>query len=398
MEFCVSRNVLGTEKHLFRTGDGWSWRKAFDQNLWTLTHPLENKTSRSLNDLFRLNGLSVNVSPPARFFRTFDEIGLNSFIMWSQSMPRDEFKTFLKGVVSNVEGALGRTSTVYHDTVWTVGNGVLGSLVTAKANKSEYEALIRDATVQNKHSIKTFQPQNWGNLSPIVYDRFGTRTGRLTVDSGPMILTVKKEFRRRLVKSRYDDGRIVEIDFSNLEPRVLLEEAGRTCSDPDLYETLNHDEFNGKALRDVVKASVISQLYGMSTHALCKKLNMPIDIVSRFVKTIRERFKIENLLKRLKLELVNNGHITNRFGRIVPIDVPLDRILVNSYAQSTAADVAMLGFHEILKRFDGTRVKPLFLIVDAILLDVHPEDMTFVKTLRSVDVNGTTFPVKITVY
>ena len=96
-------------------------------------------------------------------------------------------------------------------------------------------------------------------------------------------------------------------------------------------------------------------------------------IVNKATKSIAEaKANVEQLHSQVVLAnqemeraraLFKNGWITNMYGRRVQIDEPLDHILVNSYSQSTGADVAMLGFQDILQRFKKLPgVVPLYVL------------------------------------
>lgn len=267
------------------------------------------------------------------------------------------------------------------------GNRVLRSLKRAKINPVRYAAAIESGE-GNVPALKSFKPQMGGYAGIITYNRFGSRTGRITIDTGPSILTLKKEH-RNIIESRYGSkGKIVIVDFANLEPRVLLYEAGKRCDDPDLYTVLNNELFHGDGDRKIVKAAVISELYGISRYTLQKNLEQPLEVIDEFTKRIRAHFETGKLLKRIKACFVKEGYILNRFGRRVKIDEPLNHILVNSYAQSTGVDIAMLGFEQIIERCEGRKITPICLLVDALILDVHEDEMGFLKLIKSVKVPG----------
>lgn len=397
--YCIDKKLLGTQKNFVCRLGSYFWSSTIPDYTWWLNGQEKQHSNLCLDTVLKLNAYVLNTKPPAQFINAMSQFNLSgSSTPWQDVLPSNVFKTFSRDLIKNVELALNNVSKDYYKTIWVAGNEVLNSLVTAKANKEAYDRLMNDPENLNKPAVDTFKPQQWGNLLPVTYNRFGTRTGRLTISSGPMVLTVKKEYRRELIKSRYENGKIVEVDFANLEPRVILEEAGRFCEELDLYDKLNNELFNGQAKRDAIKGAVISLLYGMHETTLQIKLGIPLEQIRHFIKIIHEYFKSKELLKRIKAEFIEKNHITNKFGRRVEIDVPLDRIFTNSYAQSSGVDVAMLGFREIIKRFEDRKIKPIFLVVDAILFDVDENEMPFVKTLKHVNVNGTNYPVKITVY
>ena len=275
----------------------------------------------------------------------------------------------------------------YYDRVWVPGNSAFRSLQRAAVDKDRFEALLA-AGEGNLGALRTFLPDSSGFASLVVYNRFGSRTGRPTVAAGPNILTLKREH-RALLKSRWgSNGVVVLLDFKGLEARVILYEAGHRCDNPDLYVEVNESLFQGKLTRDVVKEAVICEMYGQSKWALGEKLGVKGKALNLFIDRIRGHFKLEQLLGQIKKQFIRDGFITNRYGRRVTIDEPLDHVLINSYAQSTGADVVTLGFADIIDQLKGTRAIPIFFLVDAILLDVHKDDLERVKQIDSVAVDG----------
>ncbi len=249
----------------------------------------------------------------------------------------------------------------------------------------------------NSRVVEGFRPGQGGYAAPVVYDRFGTRTGRLTVASGPNVLTLKKDYRDMIVSS-YTGGKIAYIDFAALEARVLLYEAGGRCDDIDIYTYINNELFNGAASRRAIKGAVISELYGSSKSALGAALGIHGKELDDFVGKVKGLFKTSDLCKRVKDQFLKTAHITNKYGRRVHIEDPLDHIFVNSYAQSTGVDVSLLGFSEIAKMLAGKPgIRPLFVLHDALIMDVSPENLDLVAGLKEVLVPGYTqsFPLKV---
>jgi DNA polymerase I-like protein with 3'-5' exonuclease and polymerase domains len=200
---------------------------------------------------------------------------------------------------------------------------------------------------------------------------------------------LKREYRSKLLRSVHPGGSILSLDFAALEARVLLYEAGGRCEETDLYGMIVRDVFHGEASRNAVKGAVISELYGSSREALGRALSIQGKELETFVSKIKRLFKTGALLKRVKAEFVKNGWITNRYGRRVKVDEPLNHIFVNYYAQSTGADVALLGFSEILSRLKLLEgIRPIFLLHDALIIDCPKEHVDAVKAQTSVKVAG----------
>lgn len=399
--FCIDKKLLGTESHILCRKGSYQWVDEVPSYAWWLDGNLKVDCDSCLDTLLMLNGIDINVRPPDRFVLAMETVLSGSAFEgeppWKNILPDSVHKTFMKGLLSQVIDALKNCDTKYYRTVWVPGNRLMRALKRAKVNVERYNELV-EADVGNVNVVKTFKAQQGGYAASVVYDRFGTRTGRLTVKSGPSMLTLRKDY-RDIVSSRYGDkGRIVMLDFRNLEPRILLYEAGKRCDDPDLYNMLNSELFSGAGDRKLIKGAVISVLYGTNKYVLMKKLGVSVEVIDEFLKRIRTYFEAKKLLKRVKDTFIEKGYIENRYGRRVEVDEPADHIFINSYAQSTGADVATLGFDRVLERIgEDRKVTPVFLLVDAIILDVHEDEIGYLGLIKDVTVPGyvQSFPLKM---
>ena len=75
------------------------------------------------------------------------------------------------------------------------------------------------------------------------------------------------------------------------------------------------------------------------------------------------------------------GYMQNCFGRPVKPSSDRDSLVYNNWLQSSAVDVALLGFKEIIDSLKNLKSNPIFLIHDALLIDVHPEDLELIQKI-----------------
>ena len=218
----------------------------------------------------------------------------------------------------------------------------------------------------------------------------------MTVESGPNILTLKKNY-RQILKSTFAEGAICSLDFGALEARIILAENGKVATAPDLYSSLATELFGGAIDREVVKIAVISELYGASKSALGVRLGIGSHKLEEFVTKVRSYFGTTELRKRLKEEFIKTGKIKNKHGRFLDLDDPQDHLFVNTYAQSTGVDVSLLGFKAVLDKLGTDGVRPLFVLHDALILDVREDRLSAVEAIRSTSVPGyaSEFPLKL---
>jgi hypothetical protein len=260
----------------------------------------------------------------------------------------------------------------------------LKKFVKSEANPSQMKAL------------KSFSPNLDGDLlrSPI-YQQGGT--GRITVKTGPQILTLKKVY-RDVIMSRFPGGKIVQFDYSSLEPRVML----AICDKPfngDVYEFLA-DNLSMNLNRARLKMAVMGSLYGISQGKLQTILGRDVD-AAQVSESIKEFFGIRALARRLQRECENGNEIRNYYDRPLFFTRCDPHLLVSHYVQSTGVDVALSGFKRVIEHIDseGLNTKPIFVIHDALLLDVPADEIGKINHLKSM---GETiskfdcdFPIKV---
>lgn len=363
--------MLGTDKHLLNDDGDFSWVDHVPKNAWVLCGNHNINRAKSIDVLARLNCANLNIDPPQKYvesmkivMKDYDRYG----VPWSKVMTKASFKDFMNNVNNEAINALTNFSKDYFMSTWGPTNGLLASLKPALINVQAYEELSNGlAQIDN---IKSFKPNAEGYAKVVNYDRFGTRTGRLVVSSGPQILTLKRENRSKLLVSRFKNGSIMYADFSALEVRIALYESNSKSYSGDLYTNLSNDIFDGKVTRDQMKLAIISELYGSSKKSLSSVLEMSEQEVDQFLKQIKATLKTSELKARIKNDFACNGTVTNRYGRKFLAPEPTENILLNTYVQSTGVDVSLLGFKKIVDQFaESDEFVPLFVLHDALIFD-----------------------------
>ena len=260
--------------------------------------------------------------------------------------------------------------------------------------------------------VSTFSPNRDGFAKPVKYDSFKSPTGRLVVTEGPHILTINKTY-RNMVQTSFEKGAIVSIDYVALEPSVLLGRTsgalsnwlsstqGSTNSKPhDIYQQVADILFQRNLLRTPIdrseaKSITLRTLYGAQEDLIGQILQGKSSVpLHDFLFELRELFGINQLMNQLQSErrMRNNGgkYITNHFERRIPTEGVEDYKLVNYWTQSTAVDVALLGFASLIEDLNPEEVRPLFVLHDAIFLDVS---LSAVSKLKSAINKAKTVPL-----
>ena len=390
MDVIIGSLLLGSKKNLLLSDDGVTWVEKFQNDSWLLSGELKQDHNFCLDTAFKLENVGRVPSIPEKYRKSMSVL-TDSSPPWSMILPKEVYRVFFNDVISHVKNHKD-ISKDYYINSWVPGSKVLNLIKPAKTDASKISEIVSSSAI-NSQVVESFRPRSGGYASPVTYDRFGTVTGRLVISSGPNILLLKKDY-RKILKPSHPDGRIVSLDFSSLEARILLYESGKDCLEFDLYEMLSK-KFGGLP-RPMVKAAVLAVLYGSSKSSVALHLGVSEDKIAKLILQIEEYINTSSLLKRLKQEHKETGYIKNKFGRKIPVDRVQDNIFINYYAQSTGVDVSLMGFSKIMETLGTNGIRPIFVLHDALLLDVHPDRLQDVSDVRNVNVHGydQTFPVK----
>jgi len=205
-----------------------------------------------------------------------------------------------------------------------------------------------------------------------------TSTGRLTVIEGPNILTLPAAARKS-IKSRFPNGKILQIDLTAAEPRIALF-YNQIKSPADIYSHIANTILQGKVTRAEAKLITLCALYGQSPKKLSKAL--PASINSReVIRKTKSFFGSEDLTRSLRQRNMA-GNLRNILGRPLKVDHDRSDLLISYFLQSSAAEVSIVMFAEFCEKFKKD-VKPLYVVHDALLFDASEEISTLLLSKKS---------------
>ena len=348
--------------------------------------------------MLRITGNANNDIFPERFTRSFDALDLEiSQIPYHMCMPEDMYKESIEKLLKRSQNALETLESIGYIQTLILGQKVLLELTRSSVDESRLKRYIQESSSGPSvvSALKSFIPRGDGLCDLPEYSLTKTVTGRMVVNKGPSILTLASKY-RDILKSQYENGKIVQIDFVSLEPRVCRLLSGSEAP-PDIYNDISRI-LGSTHERKVVKLAVLCALYGISTKKLGGLLSSDSE-ARRVVKSIRKYFSLSELERRLKGELLTAKKIANHYGRPLVTESFDSHVLISHFIQSTAVDVALEGFHNIIKRVDGYNIKPIFLIHDAILFDVDNSGFEKLKSVaeEGVSISMGNFPVSMDV-
>ena len=255
-------------------------------------------------------------------------------------------------------------------------------LFSAKIDALAYRAFLEiEKNEVIRKNLKSFKAYN-GFCNKVAYNLTGTSTGRLIVKKGsPNILTLPNRC-RKIFESRWSsNGVLLSIDFKNLEPRLIRKILNQKVEGDIYEEILNEIEFKKEIDRSLIKRATISVLYGKMT---------PIEGLSKdrsdvILQKTKEYFNIDSILS---IAENSNGeeYRKNYFGRpLKNIDELKQNKIINNFIQSSAVDISLMYFNELIDKINIELAKPVFVIHDALVIDVHKD---YIEELKNIIKTG----------
>lgn len=342
---------------------------AFDWHLSDLRQRKGNVIAAS--DAAGLNLVITPSSPQAKFWTKHTQ-----HPAWHRILPKETFVSHLREQIEAVRSFLTSDSNSYFTDTFQVQQELLDSLCKSR---------VRDGSL-SEHG---FVPDTDGMVDIPEYDNAHSATGRMSVRSGPKILTLRRDLRRG-IRSRWDDGELIEIDFNGLEARVLGWIVGNDIEDADAYTWIGKKSGFVGAPRSIIKEATLAATYGMSKRNFALRYQDAPDAIEIY-DSIRDLMRVKWLDDKLKSTPV----LSNAFGR------PLGETdaKISHHVQSSAVDIACSGFLGLVRSLDPEIAKPVFLIHDAIVLDVKKHAVREVeevcKSGLRIDIIDRILPVKM---
>jgi hypothetical protein len=193
----------------------------------------------------------------------------------------------------------------------------------------------------------------------VLYDIFGSATGRLTTKRGSIpVLTLKKEQRELL---RPQNDAFVELDLNAAEVRMLMALSGRDQPCGDIHEWIVDNVFNGSIERSKAKIELFAWLYNPS--------NSKSEFDQIFSRQIFRDFYF-----------YDDNILTTPFGRRLPVE---ERKAQNYLLQSTTSDQVLENAYKIQKMLKTKKSTIAFTLHDSIILDMSQEDAIMLKEIKN---------------
>jgi hypothetical protein len=350
-----------------------------------------------LEEFCRLYNIPLPTFPPIAHKKTLKQLNYNpnhSNVEWWKIMGFKNYINYLQNIASNFESEINQYDLTYWFQMYQhYIDNLFNEMQPIKIDIVKYKQYRSEANLSQLEVLESFNPIN-GYARKAIYSGTETKTGRLKVIDGSNILHLKREYRDMLVSSHGDKGRIYYLDYSSLEPRILLHVSKSLYSGSvpqDIYFKMLVDlNLLEKIPRSVAKTAILAILYGQSENNTIKLLSNYIGSPEDFIYLVNEYFGIEELKQRLVENLLkaDGRYILNHYGRPIFCEDTKPYALLNYYVQSTAVDVAMMGFMNIINRLKEYQltdmIKPVFILHDALILDIHEDAYHIVPKIEKL--------------
>jgi hypothetical protein len=388
----LSKKFLGTPYHLIYDGSVYAWSDDIPDDSWLLGF----NEPRDLSLVAEMLGMNLSTFQSSIYGVSIDEIFESSQVIpWIHVIPRREFNSILSDLLGQLWGLCKAEGASYYLNRFISNRELLRGLHRPLIGAAVLNKIAQSETLKRGEILK-FSPDESGYAKRTEYNLIKSSTGRLTVSSGPNILTLKKTY-RKIIKSRFDNGKIIQADIVSLEPRIALAIAGKEIPE-DIYEYTRLNLLKSAVTRQQAKIITLSCIYGSSSWALEKQLPNSLN-AKDVIRRVRSYFNIDNLDKVLTDQYNKLGYITNAYGRRLD---PGDAI-VNRYLQSTGVDVSFEVFEDINKKVldKSDECLPIFVIHDAELFDSSKSSVQLLKDITKdgiyIDSLQAKFPIKLEV-
>ena len=293
-----------------------------------------------LNDFMTLVGKKKLTPVPQSYQKMCKALGLKGKAA-AFAIPKEKLETHLKQCLGSIQDALCDKEDAEYLITYLMIKRFLQGLSSAHVDKSILSNLIKSTPHHTVAStLKSFLPHHGEMCKKINYSTSNTATGRLTVLSGPQILTAPADSRKCL-KSRYPEGKVLQIDLISAEPKFALQLKGGDVP-VDVYSYVAKHILDNKVERHHAKLITLCALYGQSSKNLEK--NLPEGVNAReVIRQTRRYFNYDYLKSRLTTEMTE-GNFRNAIGRPIKIENNNDHLLISYYLQSSVAESSILLF------------------------------------------------------
>ena len=232
-----------------------------------------------------------------------------------------------------------------------------------------------------------------------LYKQALTQTGRLSsvnpnIQNMPIRTEMGQVIRKAFI-SRFENGKIMSCDYSQIELRVL---AHMSDDEPMINSFNSSEDFHTntaswlyevdpkdvtKDMRRTAKAINFGIVYGMSAWGLSESINItPFEANMYIMKYFTTHHKVRQFLDEIIIDAKNNGYTKTLYNRLRYIPELLssnknlasfgERTAMNAPIQGTAADIIKMAMIKVSRAMKSMKSILIAQVHDELLFDVYP--------------------------
>lgn len=244
-----------------------------------------------------------------------------------------------------------------------------------------------------------FELMNENDFVHPLYKQALTQTGRLSsvnpnIQNMPIRTEMGQVIRKAFI-SRFENGKIMSSDYSQIELRVL---AHMSNDEPMINSFNSSEDFHTntaswlyevnpkdvtKDMRRTAKAINFGIVYGMSAWGLSESINItPFEANMYIMKYFTTHHKVREFLDQIIIDAKNNGYTKTLYNRLRYIPELLssnknlasfgERTAMNAPIQGTAADIIKMAMVKVVDAMKGMNSVLIAQVHDELLFDVYP--------------------------
>ena len=317
-------------------------------HIWAAGKNLDSVCPFSLEEEWKKNQQKISA-----FAKSFETVGVNiSELDLVDIIPEKFLKKYLRNKNQISEHVFGTFEKPTNYDFMLKLHQMIAS-ISSRILKLDYELLkFKSFNAQVRNFLK--KAQNW--RPRIVYNPYGTTTGRLGVQSGSFpILNWPRELRGAILPN---NDCFLELDFNAAELRVLLALNEREQPDIDIHDWNAKHIFKENLTRDEIKKKTFSWLYNP------KSINKSLEMCYNKDYVLKKYF--------------DGSHVNTIFDRKIEAD---DHHALNYIVQSTTSDLFLKQAIKIWNILKGKKTNVAFTIHDSLVLDFSLSDKKMVERL-----------------
>ena len=270
--YCLSKEITGIEKDLvFDKDKNLINREKLETDIFIG----KDDNFNSITYFSKNAGTNLELEIPIKYKNMWSFIRKNPD--WSSVLGFEKFVSMSLKLIKQTESFLNNENNKYYYNDIINHYNLFKEVKSAKVNKNNLLKYINSVEkYRAKQILETIEKETM-TFKPIKYSLFNTTTGRMTISSGLNLLTLKKE-NRNIIGSSYDEGKILEIDIKNLEPRILMGMFNKEVPE-DIYSWIANEVLHDISVdRNFIKELTFKILYGASMNTIKKDLSWMHDI------------------------------------------------------------------------------------------------------------------------